>query len=257
MSAPPPPSYGQSSPAPNGGYYPRQCSHPTGDGILCMANSLQQHRQVDHQRAGPTHLQVRPSTCYLPIILTASLDQSFPPPPSSPGFPNSQSYPPPPSQPSPSQQLNYPPPPSQEVSYPPPPPQQQYASEGHRQSFASPPSFSDSEKNYLPEKNSASEQYPAQEPPPDGGKIGGTLRKFSQMAMSPEKQLNTNQTSQMPGGAPAPGHFSGAGATQDDIGTFNGGSYRISHRDCNTIITLQLAMGCPLSAKPGTLPSFG
>lgn len=55
----------------------------------------------------------------------------------------------------------------------------------------------------------------------------------------------------MPGGAPAPGHFIGAAATQDDIGTFNGGSYRISHRDTNTILTIQLAIGCPLAAKPG------
>ncbi|KAL8932647.1 MAG: hypothetical protein Q9211_006200, partial [Gyalolechia sp. 1 TL-2023] len=57
----------------------------------------------------------------------------------------------------------------------------------------------------------------------------------------------------MPGGAPAPGHFAGAMATQDDVGTFNGGSYRISHRDSNTILTLQLAMGCPLNAKPGVM----
>lgn len=55
----------------------------------------------------------------------------------------------------------------------------------------------------------------------------------------------------MPGGAPAAGHFAGTGATQDDVGTFNGGSYRISHRDTNTILTVQLAMGCPLTARPG------
>ena len=60
----------------------------------------------------------------------------------------------------------------------------------------------------------------------------------------------------MPGGAPAAGHFVGAMATQDDVGTFNGGSYRISHRDCNTILTLQLAMGCPLHAKPGKWQAF-
>ncbi len=36
------------------------------------------------------------------------------------------------------------------------------------------------------------------------------------------------------------------------MGTFNGGSYRISHRDTNSILTLQLAMGCPLTVKPGT-----
>lgn len=60
----------------------------------------------------------------------------------------------------------------------------------------------------------------------------------------------------MPGGAPAAGHFVGAGATQDDVGTFNGGSYRISHRDTNTILTVQLAMGCPLTARPGERARF-
>ena len=59
----------------------------------------------------------------------------------------------------------------------------------------------------------------------------------------------------MPGsGAPPPGQFVGAGSTQqDDVGTFNGGSYRVSHRDTNSILTLQLAMGCPVSAKPGVM----
>ena len=57
----------------------------------------------------------------------------------------------------------------------------------------------------------------------------------------------------MPGGAPPQGHFTGASATIDDVGTFNGGSYRISHRDSNTIVTLQLAVGCPLEVKPGCM----
>lgn len=59
----------------------------------------------------------------------------------------------------------------------------------------------------------------------------------------------------MPGsGAPPPGQFVGAGSTQqDDVGTFNGGSYRISHRDTNSVLTLQLAMGCPITAKPGVM----
>lgn len=56
-----------------------------------------------------------------------------------------------------------------------------------------------------------------------------------------------------PGGAPAPGAFIGAGTTVDDVGTFNGGSYRISHRDSNTIVTVQLAIGCPLTVKPGLM----
>lgn len=60
-------------------------------------------------------------------------------------------------------------------------------------------------------------------------------------------------TSNLPGGAPPQTHFVGAGATVDDVGTFNGGSYRISHRDTNTILTLQLAMGCPLTVRPGAM----
>lgn len=40
---------------------------------------------------------------------------------------------------------------------------------------------------------------------------------------------------------------------QDEVGTFNGGSYRISHRDTNSILTLQLAVGCPIEAKPGAM----
>ena len=57
-------------------------------------------------------------------------------------------------------------------------------------------------------------------------------------------------------GAPDQGMFEGAGTTQqDDIGTFNGGSYRISHRDTNSILTVQLAMGCPITAKPGKIIS--
>lgn len=49
--------------------------------------------------------------------------------------------------------------------------------------------------------------------------------------------------------------FAGVVSTSaDDVGTFNGGSYRVSHRDTNTILTVQLAIGCPLTAKPGAFP---
>lgn len=50
--------------------------------------------------------------------------------------------------------------------------------------------------------------------------------------------------------------FTGARSTStsaDDVGTFNGGSYRVSHRDTNSILTLQLAMGCPIYARPGAM----
>ncbi|KAL9600503.1 MAG: hypothetical protein Q9219_003154 [cf. Caloplaca sp. 3 TL-2023] len=146
--------------------------------------------------------------------------QAYPPPPTSPGYAPQQSYPPPPSGQ---------PPAASHASYPPPPPQ--YANNGPRTSFQPPP-----------------EKYT--EPPPATGHTGGHP-SFQQPSLNPEKPLNTNEPSQMPGGAPAPGHFAGVTSTQDDVGTFNGGSYRISHRDSNTILTLQLAMGCPLNAKPG------
>ena len=55
-------------------------------------------------------------------------------------------------------------------------------------------------------------------------------------------------------GVPVQGQFVGVQSTQaDDVGTFNGGSYRISHRDSNSILTIQLAMGCPVTAKPGVM----
>ena len=71
--------------------------------------------------------------------------------------------------------------------------------------------------------------------------------------MSPRTPYNTSKASMMPGGAPPQGHFIGASATLDDVGTFNGGSYRISHRDSNTICTIQLAIGCPMTVKPGLM----
>ena len=56
-------------------------------------------------------------------------------------------------------------------------------------------------------------------------------------------------------GAPPAGQFVGAGEASlgDDVGTFNGGSFRVSHRDTNTVLTIQLAMGCPMEAKPGAM----
>lgn len=93
----------------------------------------------------------------------------------------------------------------------------------HQQQQASLPSYPQKDSPYPPEKTAA-------EPPVD-----------------------TSNPSNLVGGAPPPGHFVGAGTTSDDVGTFNGGSYRISHRDCNTILTIQLAMGCPFDAKPGSM----
>ncbi|PHH53947.1 hypothetical protein CFIMG_002964RA [Ceratocystis fimbriata CBS 114723] len=64
----------------------------------------------------------------------------------------------------------------------------------------------------------------------------------------PEKSMPTSS-----GPADSLGGFSGAHSVSDDTGIFNGGSFRISHRDCNSILTIQLAFGAPLIARPGAM----
>ncbi|KAF2091891.1 DUF124-domain-containing protein [Saccharata proteae CBS 121410] len=159
--------------------------------------------------------------------------QFAPPPQPSPQF-----YPPPPSISPPASQ-------QQQQHFPPPPSQQAPPAE-HQISFAPPPTAHQQQQQYAT-------------PPSSGGDVGQQASlppgypQGSQASFETEKPLNSNVASQMPGGAPAQAHFVGVGATQDDVGTFNGGSYRISHRDTNTILTVQLAMGCPLIAKPGAM----
>jgi uncharacterized protein (AIM24 family) len=62
------------------------------------------------------------------------------------------------------------------------------------------------------------------------------------------------QTAQLDrqGGAPSAAQLE-EHPEQDDVGSFNGGAYRISHRDTNTILTIQLAIGAPLHARPGAM----
>ncbi|KAL1310634.1 hypothetical protein AAFC00_000905 [Neodothiora populina] len=165
-------------------------------------------------------------------------------------FNQGQYFPPPPTEAPPSQTSNRP------EHFPPPP------SDDHSYSYQ--PSPIDEQAHFV---------SPPSSPPPVAGHIGHARRVSSpspradkasalpyfsgppqQAAAAPEKPpLNTNESYAMPGGAPAQSHFVGAGATIDDVGTFNGGSYRVSHRDSNTILTLQLAIGCPLSARPGVM----
>ncbi|GAB7349955.1 hypothetical protein MBLNU459_g0649t2 [Dothideomycetes sp. NU459] len=149
----------------------------------------------------------------------------YPPPPgSSDGGSSVHTYPPPPNTQTPPQHMH---------SYSPPPQQQNY-----NQYYPSP----DSNRS-LP---TPSEKEPFAYPSPPTDNSGNTATS----GMAP---LNTAVAANMPGGAPAQSHFVGAGSTIDDVGTFNGGSYRVSHRDTNSILTIQLAMGCPLTAKPGAM----
>ncbi|KAH0538946.1 hypothetical protein FGG08_004461 [Glutinoglossum americanum] len=127
------------------------------------------------------------------------------------------------------------------------PPQEkgEHPSPGQQQSFYPPPG-APPDGNYAP---------PPQGPPPSGSPHdthrGSTPGQHPYP--SPGGPPLKAQMQQMPGGAPPAGQFVGASATADDVGTFNGGSYRISHRDSNTIVTMQLAMGCPITAKPGAM----
>jgi hypothetical protein len=165
--------------------------------------------------------------------------QQFAPPPSStPPAGNAAYYPPPPQQASPPQAVSFPPPPQQPV------PQQQH----QPPNFSHRTSYSQSGLSGEPAQAKTDSGPPIYEhPPPDGGHVGHHEEEY------PEEKpaLDTSQSVNLYAGAPEAGHFVGASATQDDVGTFNGGSYRISHRDTNSIVTLQLAYGCPLTVKPG------
>lgn len=72
-------------------------------------------------------------------------------------------------------------------------------------------------------------------------------------ARGEETEASTSHQPDQESGTLTAGPAVGAAVVTDDVGTFNGGSYRISHRDCNSILTIQLAVGCPLDAKSGSM----
>ncbi|OAK99503.1 DUF124-domain-containing protein [Phaeosphaeriaceae sp. SRC1lsM3a] len=187
--------------------------------------------------------------------------QFFAPPP------GGQSYPPPPSSPPAQQQ--------QQQHYPPPP------SGGHPQ-YAPPPDHSQQQHFPAPGSTPVQPQQPAPQygapshsPHPSGAdhKAVGhpgipqqqqgqqhipqtpSQSQFGNVGQSPYADTKQQQVA-----APSQPQFAGAGQsavagahTADDVGTFNGGSYRVSHRDTNTILTVQLAVGCPFTARPGAM----
>jgi len=177
--------------------------------------------------------------------------RNYPPPPqpgaaSPPPKSSTPSYPLPPQQ-------QYSPPPQQQYPSPPPqqPPQQQYSSPPPQQQQAIPshvrtPSHA-SQSSYQQQSLQQQQQQqqfsgPPTYPPEEGDPSQYPDEKQPEIAAS------------LISGAPPAGQFQGATAiVNDDVGTFNGGSYRISHRDCNTILTIQLAIGCPLDARPGAM----
>ncbi|KAF2712994.1 DUF124-domain-containing protein [Pleomassaria siparia CBS 279.74] len=178
----------------------------------------------------------------------------YPPPPEKPQY----GAPPDPSQNqqqyfSPPPGGNYPPPPPTSSppahNYPPPPQQQQYGA---------PPDHQQQQQHYPPPGSTPQPPQYAQQPPQQQF---GVPNPSSQYPGMPPQQINQQIAPQQQEKQQVPNQpqFAGAGApatpstSADDVGTFNGGSYRVSHRDTNTILTLQLAMGCPLTVKPGAM----
>ncbi|KIW01032.1 uncharacterized protein PV09_07546 [Verruconis gallopava] len=146
----------------------------------------------------------------------------------------SQYYPPPPESGYPAQAQQH---------YPPPPTQQQHA-------YAPPPQSGTPQQNYPPP--------PTQQYPPPGqapGHVGSPPPVHGYSSPPPAQPVpQAAPPQQSPGHPPQGGQTSfSSHASADDVGTFNGGAYRISHRDTNSILTIQLAMGCPIHAKPGAM----
>lgn len=161
--------------------------------------------------------------------------QFFPPPPPA-SIASQLQYPPPPGQsPSPSQQqqaqaTHYPPPPSSSSASPVPPQEHRHRTSLPLRNAATPESVpSVHQQQFAPPP-----QAPAEEKWPD--------EKAQALYEDEAREAE-----------PQPVQFSGASAVSDDVGTFNGGSYRISHRDSNTVLTVQLAIQCPFNAKPGSM----
>ncbi|KAK3986321.1 tryptophan RNA-binding attenuator protein-like domain-containing protein [Cladorrhinum sp. PSN332] len=216
----------------------------------------------------------------------ASGQKSYPPPPlSAPPTQTKFSYSAPPGS---SQGRNYPPPPQAAATpppastspqqYPPPPQQQQqqqqFAPPPQQPQFAPPPQQATTppaaQNAALPSHlRSASQGSSAQQqqqqqpqfaPPPtyptedDDGSYPSEKQQQHQKQQPVNVDPNSAAAAILMSGAPPAGQFVGATSTVvDDVGTFNGGSYRISHRDCNTVLTIQLAIGCPLDARPGAM----
>ncbi|KAL7957409.1 tryptophan RNA-binding attenuator protein-like domain-containing protein [Trichoderma compactum] len=223
----------------------------------------QQYAPPPQQYQSPPQHQYAPP----PTSPPANQTQFYPPPQGTPGQAPTSSYAPPP-QHTPSPQIQQPSP----GHYPPPPgsqpPQHQRSqsqqlnlavrpaatpdSVHYQQQVQSPPPpqqiqqiQQQQQHQYQPQQQQQQQAPPQFSPPP--------FPQQQQNAPYPQEKPPVQTAPPQAGGAPPPTNFVGAVATTDDVGTFNGGSYRISHRDTNTILTIQLAMGAPLHAKPGAM----
>ncbi|KAK6379030.1 hypothetical protein LTS17_006733 [Exophiala oligosperma] len=185
--------------------------------------------------------------------------QAYPPPPISPPA-NANYFPPPPSGPSPPPNPAFPPPPISQISQTPSPPPLRQPTAQRPYNYGAVPASAPAHRTTF-DHAAIHQRQPSYDGPPPGEPEVGTQQEKT--LVSPQLRKLTKemgnvmkaQTGPRMPGVPEGGQFVGVQATSasDDVGTFNGGSYRISHRDTNSIITIQLAMGCPLTAKPGAM----
>ncbi|KAI1620864.1 tryptophan RNA-binding attenuator protein-like domain-containing protein [Exophiala viscosa] len=183
---------------------------------------------------------------------------AYPPPPISPPA-TTNYFPPPPSGPSPAPNPAYPPPPVSHVSQTPSPPPLRQPTAQRPFNYAAVPASAPAHRTTFDHAALHNRQpsYTGPPPPePESYPQDGKLLTSPRMQQLTQEFSNVMKAPAGPRltGVPEAGQFVGVQATaSDDVGTFNGGSYRISHRDTNSIITVQLAMGCPITAKPGAM----
>ncbi|PKY08045.1 DUF124-domain-containing protein [Aspergillus campestris IBT 28561] len=133
---------------------------------------------------------------------------------------------------------NYAPPPAQETQYYPHFQSNSQASAGYpAPNFSYPP----------PPKQAVSPPPAIGSNNPYGASVSPPPQPSTPQSTAPAVQAHRSSVGSAQFGSPV------NTTSQDDTGTFNGGSYRISHRDSNSIVTLQLAVGCPIEAKPGSM----
>ncbi|KAF3932223.1 hypothetical protein ABW20_dc0110304 [Dactylellina cionopaga] len=139
-------------------------------------------------------------------------------------------------------------PPPQGGYYPPPP---------EKGNYAPPPGAPPTQPSYAPPQQSFAPPPNQFSPPPQDSR--GSQQYFSPPPQNfapptgppPQQQQPVQQQQAFPSGQQASAGSSGI--SQELVGQFNGGSYRIDHRDSNTILTMNLAHGCPITAKPGAM----
>ncbi|PNS19136.1 ERAD-associated E3 ubiquitin-protein ligase doa10 [Sphaceloma murrayae] len=237
----PPPPGGQTSPSPHQSYHPPPASEPIA-------------QQQNNSYGGGSHTQYYPppgdfsnSRHSYSVSPPLPEEQHFTPPPQ----PQAQTHAP---SPTPQKQsLTYTPP-TQHYQQPFQSTQQQqqqqqqqqvYSPPPHQQTFTPPPQHHlQQQQQYEQSQQSPPPQIPLQHrqsayaSPPQSPPLDRTTHQISNLSLSP------TPVSQAPS-IPNP--------SSDEVGTFNGGSYRISHRSTNTLLTLQLAINCPLIVRPGVM----